>query len=329
MWMNMGYWRNGDESAYSADDHPNRGEGRHTQRSKTMAEACRDLLFEVATTASILRKKDSSESQSDIKKRTCVIDLGFGCGDQTAYLMGIEAPGQVHVDSKFGVYFDYYVGITLDKKQFQFAQKRIQHDSPPFHRGRDSHRQFKDPKVQLFCADASNPGTWSAELKGCIRDAISTTQEHWLLALDTAYHFSPSRWPVIKHACQNLDASFAAFDLCLSPTASFRQKVILRLLTSLMGAPWANFVTADEYRTKLIEAGYDDSQITIRDISEDVFGPLVAFLEQQDRDLRVVGLGLGSLNVARLMFEWWAQSGIIRGCIVVAKRVHDQEHVEA
>lgn len=87
-----------------------------------------------------------------------------------------------------------------------------------------------------------------------------------------------------------------------------------------MGAPWANFITPEEYQKKLLSAGYDATGIAIRDISEDVFGPLSKFLEQQDRDLRVFGLGIGPLNVARLLFRWWARSGVVRGVIVVAKR---------
>ncbi|KAF1964251.1 hypothetical protein BU23DRAFT_493279 [Bimuria novae-zelandiae CBS 107.79] len=302
MWMNMGYWKG---------------------PSKTLSEACRDLLIEVFGTVGVNARPVPADHQRGIKKSACVIDLGFGCGDQITCLMGTIDPRKADLEpgtpgqytGEFGKCFENYVGITLDKKQYQFAVDRVGPASPDFGRLQKSRQNVK---IDMFCADAGKPEMWKAELKACVQEAVIRSEERWVLALDTAYHFSPSRWPVIKHACQTLGASFAAFDLCLSPTATLRQKLLLRVLTSLMGAPWANFVTPDEYRVKLIEAGYEASGITIRDISEDVFGPLAAFLEQQERDLRIVGLGIGPFNVARLLFQWWARSGVVRGVIVVA-----------
>ena len=297
----------------------------------TLAEACPNLLVEIFKTAGIDKKRASSERRCGIKKRTCVIDLGFGCGDQTACLMGTIAPRR-HQPSgsepsdflytgEFGHAFEDYVGITLDEQQYRYAAERVQPSSPVLERNpRHSRSETHSVTINMFCADAAKPDLWDAKIKTCLQEAVERSQERWVLALDTAYHFSPSRWPVVKHAYQILNASFAAFDLCLSPTASLRQRLLLRLLTTLMGAPWANFVTPEQYRAKLVEAGYDASGIVIRDISEDVFGPLSEFLARQDRELRVIGLGLGPLNVARLMFSWWARSGVVRGVIVVAKQ---------
>jgi hypothetical protein len=87
-----------------------------------------------------------------------------------------------------------------------------------------------------------------------------------------------------------------------------------------MGAPWANFVTPQEYREKLIQAGYQKDAIAITDISEHVFTPLAAFLGEQDRRLKTLGLGIGSFGVARTMFGWWGRTGVVRGVIVIAKK---------
>jgi hypothetical protein len=111
-----------------------------------------------------------------------------------------------------------------------------------------------------------------------------------------------------------------AFDLCISPTATLAQKLTLCILTSLMGAPWANFVTPQAYREKLIVAGYRTEDISITDVSEHVFTPLASFLGEQDRRLEMLGLGIGSFGVANSMFGWWGSSGVVRGMIVVAKR---------
>jgi hypothetical protein len=213
--------------------------------------------------------------------------------------------------------WDYYVGATLDKKQFQFAEQRVQEFQ--HHGPKSGHKAPNLTDVKLCCENGANPEAWSEGFKANIATALTNTHDHWVLALDTLYHFSPSRWPVIKHFA-HLESSFMAFDLCLSSQASLSERIILRILTTIMGAPWANFVTVEQYREKLIEAGYLDSNITIKDISSHVFEPLAAFLEAQDRKLRVVGYGLGSFRVAQWMFAWWGRSGVVRGIIVVAKR---------
>lgn len=296
-----------------------------------MTQACRDLLDQVLKTARFSRKLDASESFKGIRKSKCLIDLGFGCGEQTIYLT--SAIPIRNTDTEWWATsgprdcprLDAYVGITLDEKQYRFAQERIRDPLIEWKRRmayRDPNKDAWGKHVvpKLFCADAANPEAWSENLKWSIQSAVKNTEEHWVLALDTAYHFSPSRWPMIHYAFHTLNASFMGFDLCISPTISSHQKVLLRILTRLMGAPWANFITPDEYRQKLVEVGFDDSQITIRDISDDVFGPLARYLEGQDRRLRVIGYGLGPFNVARLMFKWWGESGAVRGIIVVAKK---------
>jgi hypothetical protein len=288
---------------------------------KTLAIACRDLLNEVLETADFSYTKESAKIQRGIRRSKCLIDLGFGCGEQTIYLMSgasIRPSDREWWDCQRPcVRWDYYIGVTLEKKQFQHAAERMRE-----FRQCDPQRgaKFPDlPDVKLFCENAANPEAWSEDLKVNVVTAIENTHDHWVLALDTLYHFSPSRWSVIKHLAR-LETSFMAFDLCLSSQASLRERIILRILTNFMGAPWANFGTIEQYREKLIEAGYLDESITIKDISPHVFEPLAAFLEAQDRRLKVVGYGLGPFKVAQWMFAWWGQSGVVRGVIVVAKR---------
>lgn len=239
----------------------------------------------------------------------CLIDVGFGCGEQTIYLMS-ETPVRPSDRLWWGeeqhhVCFDQYVGITQDSSQYQYAQERVD--------------ELAKDKVSLFCADASKPYVWSEQLLTAVQTAHAGSQETWLLALDTAYHFSPSRWILIDHAYQSFDASFMAFDLCLAPHATLLQRLSLRALTKLMGAPWANFVTPECYRRKLVGIGYADDDIKIVDITEHVFAPLAQYMENQDRRLKMLGLGLGSFQAARWLFKWWGNSGAVRGVVVVAK----------
>ncbi|KAF2204504.1 hypothetical protein GQ43DRAFT_428875 [Delitschia confertaspora ATCC 74209] len=265
MWMNMGYWKNTDD----------------------LPIACKSLLEEVLSTANL----------TSTPTPWSLIDLGFGCGDQTALI------AENSMSEK-------YVGITLDAQQFSYAESRLQ-----------SRKLLKLPFVQLFCADAGNPGEWSEELKRAIFECLEeTTGEKWFLALDTAYHFKPDRWGVIQHASREQDASFMAFDLVLADKISSFQSLLMRLVTTLMGTPWANFVTEAEYRQMLVKCGYTEENITIRDISRHVFTPLVTFLERRDRELNSIGLSLGKFRAAGWLFKWWGRTGIIRGCIIVARK---------
>lgn len=278
-----------------------------------MAEACRDLLKLVLAEAGVATTAENNPSRF-------LIDVGFGCGDQTIHLMSdkpIRPCDQLWWDAQEPqVYFDQYVGITQNRSQCQYAEERVGELKRSLAAGKTS-------DIALFCADAARPEQWSDDLRSAIAIAQSKSQETWLLALDTAYHFSPSRWVLIEHARRSLDASFMAFDLCLSPSATILQKVSLRLLTTIMGAPWVNFIRPDAYRQKLEDIGYDHNAIEIIDISEHVFAPLAEYMDEQERRLQMLGLGLGSFKAAKSLFRWWGSKGVVRGIVVVARH---QEH---
>lgn len=302
MWMNMGYWR----SDYDGN------------APESLAEACRNLLQAVLSEAGLSKGAYSSENWKDTRRRKMLLDLGIGCGDQTIYLMSANPVRPCDRDwwdqRNHCVLFDGYVGITKDATQARYAEERVQEMR--------SNRNVKNPadSVSIHIADAADPKSWNPNIQDHIQLLQERVTDHWVLALDTAYHFSPSRWPLIQHAHAQLQASFMAFDLCLSPSATYTQKVVLRILTSLMGAPWANFVTPDGYRKKLIEIGYKDEAIKIVDVSEHVFIPLATYLDKQDARLKTIGFGIGSFSVAKSLFSWWGRSGAVRGVIVVAER---------
>jgi hypothetical protein len=305
MWMNMGYWG-------------------PAGSSKTLAKACRDLLKAVLAEAGLTSETEKAGVANSMRRPISLIDLGFGCGDQTIYLMAKE-PVRSHDcewwdDRDRLVEFNHYVGITKDRTQARYATERVKEMETSGKVMSHGKKEVERPRISLYCGDAANPAQWSAEVVESIRNSSSNSSERWVLALDTAYHFSPSRWPLVKHAHTQLDASFMAFDLCLSPTATRTQKFVLRVLTTLMGAPWANFSTPEGYRRKLVESGYSNNSIKIIDVSEKVFAPLAKYLAEQDTKLKSLGLGIGSFGVAKSLFSWWGRSGVVRGIIVVARR---------
>lgn len=231
MWMNMGYWR--DAGA-----------------KPRLSEACRRLLEAVLREAGLVQHSDTRKAPRPTR---CLVDVGIGCGDQSICLMSDRPVRPSDTEwwhpSTSAVEFDYYVGITNDAVQARYAGERIDELKRTMQTLHESH----DSSIAVACADAAAPASWDDQLRTQIHTARSKSDECWVLALDTAYHFSPSRWPLIHHVHTQLGASFMAFDLCLSPSATLAQKTLLRLLTTLMGAPWANFVTPDEYRQKLVD----------------------------------------------------------------------------
>jgi hypothetical protein len=144
--------------------------------------------------------------------------------------------------------------------------------------------------------------------------------ENWLLGLDTLIHFQPSRWPVIEYANRELDASLMAYDVCIAENLSVGQRIILRLMAFLGQSPFANWVTVQEYRERLVVAGYARERIEIRDISEHVFGPLAGFLRKREVELEQYGLSIGRYRYARGCFAWWGRTGVVRGCIITARK---------
>lgn len=265
--------------------------------------------------------------------------MGCGCGDQALYLTGLlrkpsqvseasssgfdagSAPSQMvqsRADNDSARLLDTYVGITLEPGQATLAQRRIQEK---LGEGLNSSNGLS---ARVFCGNAADPTQWSAELQSFITPLVNTAQstdtETWLLALDTLYHFRPSRLPIFKYAHDTLHASVMAFDLILADNVSWRERVLLQLFCWLTGAPFGNLISQEKYLRLLMAAGYDPSLIEMKDISRHVFSGLSAFLDRRVKEAAPFGLKMGKFSAARMVFDWWARSGILRGVVVVARR---------
>jgi hypothetical protein len=267
--------------------------------------ACRNLLFETLQRAGVT-------SLSGPDARLSILDLGFGCGEQTLYI-------HEWLSQRIPV---TYVGITLNQFQHEYAQHRVA-QSP----------MCRDHKPRLFCADAARPKSWGAELSATVRSLNEPTtgrpdgrnndmeapNHKWVLALDTLYHFSPSRAPIFAFAAKELEAGLMAFDIVRSDSTTFWQRVLLRIAALLAQCPSNAFVNEEEYRQMLIKAGYPEDGIEFHDITEHVFAPLGAFMKTHGAELNAIGLGLGDLAAAGKLFTWWGKSRVVRGVIVTAR----------
>ena len=193
----------------------------------------------------------------------------------------------------------------------------------------------KGKHVNIFCADAAQPAKWTNELNEAIKPNLAKQlrensrksslsklrkQETWILGLDALYYFSPSREPIFNHAYQKLQASIAAFDLVFGEGTTVLERTCMRIIALLMGCPMGNFITTSEYRRQLLKAGYEENKVEISDISEYVFKGLADYLKKRDEELEVyLGRKMGNHKMFGWVLRWWSRSGIVRGCIVVAK----------
>lgn len=296
------------------------------------------MLHQVLITAGLQGNNSSSESEvgdssvkeTRFKQSIKLVDVGIGCGDQTIYLTrnltrpAAAAEGPNSKESELRPLFDSYVGITIAPPQAEFAKERVRKiddASTGDAQGRST------PETNIFAADAADPASWDPELQqAAFGDAERSNgaagheaEETWLLALDTLYHFKPSRTPLLKRACRDMCASFMAFDLLISEHASFLDKFILRLMCLVTGIPFSNFLRREQYEDMLVDAGYERHMIEMRDISEHVFGGIAGYIWRKDRELGRYGMDMGKFRGPAKVFDWWARSGLVRGFIVVAR----------
>ena len=239
-----------------------------------------------------------------------ILDLGFGCGDQTIALTElVEAPKRPHFR---------YVGLTLNGSQMQTAQRSLDRAAAAGELRRDA---FK-----LFRANAARPETWTGAIRSAVDSlADETYSQRWLLALDCLYHFSPSRTPVFKLAAETLDANVMAFDLVLDDKATTWNRLAVRLVGLLMSCPLRTFLTEEQYREQLVQCGYDGETIVLRDISDDVFAGVSEFLRRQEAALRLYGISIGGFKLAGRLFEWFDRTRVVRASIVVARTKKDAQ----
>ncbi|KAL7924597.1 hypothetical protein ACQKWADRAFT_271342 [Trichoderma austrokoningii] len=277
MWMNLGYWTNDDGTPIQHLD-----------------EAARNMLLHILRAAGLV--------SNDVTRSLAVLDVGFGCGDQTVALAElIQAASRPQFR---------YVGLTLNETQRQAAQQRL-----------DASLLAENMSIRLFQADAAKPESWNKAI-GTAVDNLSDKafSECWLLGLDCLYHFSPSRKPIFKHAAQKMEANVMAFDLILGDGVSLWQTLAVRLLGFILLCPWQTFLTEEQYRDQLVECGYDRGDIEVRDVSDHVFAGLAGFLQRQDAALRPYGISLTGYSVVGRVYGWLDRTRVLKAAIVVGRK---------
>ncbi|KAF8423272.1 hypothetical protein EV426DRAFT_534422 [Tirmania nivea] len=301
MWMNMGYWKDTD----------------------SFPQASENLLKYLLKKAGIIDPPGKITRDRSIS----ILDLGFGCGDQTLYLTR-QLPQNIDVTS--------YVGITLSKVQYNFAKKRILdrlEDDTPMPFSLLNGDQKRKGNISLYTADASNPASWPSSLHLSLLPALSPptspfsqppsqkpSPAHWTLGLDSLYHFRPSRLPVLKYTHDKLQSNLLAFDL-LRPSSrmSVTQSLFLRAFCIAASIPYHNLLTKEEYIHMLVtQVGYHEEEIIIEDISDFVFPGLASFVSRRTREMEKIGMKWRRWAGFKVV-AWVVQKSLLRGGVVLAR----------
>lgn len=269
------------------------------------------MLERIVHAAGLGVENQPARAASKTKHSVAVLDVGFGCGDQTIALAELI---QASSRPQFR-----YVGLTLNAEQLQAAQERLS-GALALEGGRENAIGLSKGAVKLFQADAAKPESWSSVVHASVDSlADEAFSERWLMALDCLYHFSPSRKSIFKLAAKTLDANVMAFDLILNENAPMWQIIAVRLLGFLLSCPLYTFLTAEQYRNQLIECGYDEAQIEIRDISDHVFGGLSGYLRKQEVALSRYGISLAGYNLTGKVFAWFDRTRVVKAAIVIGR----------
>lgn len=233
----------------------------HRKDITDFSTACQNLLIETLKHANLLQPvpdgHDPRGNSIPATKHINILDLGFGCGDQTLCLADIWH------NASLG-----YVGLTLSQTQHSVARDRL-----------DEARVQNASNIKVHCADAAAPESWTEEIMADVlalspRNKTGQT-ENWVLALDTLYHFSPSRLPILSFAARELKASLMAVEFVdiakhtFGPLSSFtaKQEAELRMIGLSLGKLrfarrlFAWFDRAEVVRAVIVVARHGKSEI--------------------------------------------------------------------
>lgn len=179
----------------------------------------------------------------------------------------------------------------------------------------------KMDSIKILHSNAALPDSWTSLVNSAVNGLRMEGRptNTWLLALDCLYHFSPSRKPIFSYASHVMKANLMAFDLMLNPEAQLLDRLRMKLLSVMMGCPLNAFITQEEYVKQLVESGFDEGSIHVRDVSSEVFPGLVGYLQRQRIALRQYDISLGKFWVAKKMFEWVDQTKVLRAVIITGK----------
>ena len=142
-----------------------------------------------------------------------------------------------------------------------------------------------------------------------------------VFALDCIYHFS-SRTKFLQESSRVLrsDGAIVLTDLIFNDNVSPSQRLIMYIICLLTGSPYVNFKTLRAYRQDFGDAGFSD--VSVEDISKDVFPGLEAFIHRHLSEMSKFGI-YGNWSGYRIfgwILNWWNRTGVVRFVVVKGRR---------
>ncbi|TPX53420.1 hypothetical protein SeMB42_g00801 [Synchytrium endobioticum] len=225
LWLNMGYWE--DENA-------------------TFERACQHLLEHVIESL-------------NLKEASTLIDFGYGCGDQDAYISSLYPQLSI-------------TGVTLESVHSQIAKARFGHITA----------------IRFVTGDAADPLSWKDASNRAV--VIEPCMYDVALALDSAYHFrNREGWLKVTYRQLKKGGRLAVGDVILGDGASkggIWTRIIVSAFCLLAGVPSENLASLETYRKHWEHSGY--LHVEIQDISSRVFPGLSRFIKRHRQSMKDV-----------------------------------------
>ncbi len=219
-----------------------------------------------------------------------LLDIGFGCGDQLLlWLQHYQVAG--------------VAGINYSHSQTELAKLRLLQAGFPI---------AVNNVRQGSVAELSAAGQ------------LATQDINRVLALDCACHF-PSRQQFFHDSYQHLTAhsnsnsSFLGLtDIVLATENLPRsRRWVLNIMLKLSRIPRSNIVTLQQYHKQLQEVGFQ--QITIEDISKDVFVPFGQWIKAFKHSIKNKKGAWLKYHVTASFLAWAHKKNVLRYVVVSAK----------
>ncbi|EEH38177.2 hypothetical protein PAAG_01098 [Paracoccidioides lutzii Pb01] len=212
MWMNMGYWKNTTEFPRACEallDKILRTAGLDVQANTSDDIDIDYLIIAEKPQERQGGRKDGKDGDGapTRKRRRVILDVGFGCGEQTLYLMkkreagvsdrddddvakGLSSTTQGRLEDPdcqaSSPLFHHYIGMTIEKMQYEFAKSRVAEagrkcnaateENELVENGVNRGKGLSGGTVELFCGHAAKPSDWPEDIQRSISNAFRHTK---------------------------------------------------------------------------------------------------------------------------------------------------------
>ncbi|KAG0233239.1 hypothetical protein BGW42_007552 [Actinomortierella wolfii] len=228
-----------------------------------------------------------------------LLDVGFGCGDQTVYMAELYGPKRI-------------TGITIEPLQHYAGEQLVL----------NSRNRTPNTSIELYVADASNlqdflkehsqvlgssPGNGQSLLPSSL-----STQRYFthIISIDSAYHYNTRRkffeqaYAVLEPG-RGLLAMADVIPRRRPPMTGIKGWIFRQFSRWYLKVPLENMQTLEEYRQMLEEVGFQE--IEIETVEDQVFLGWADFISTQLRVLKSVGLVR-----PRVGWSFWLLQNVLR-----------------